>query len=288
MGVGGYDFSASSSRSAAYISKSTAQIFDKRSIDSLMNPANTVRECRDSSDHPSTIPIIIALDETGSMGYVPDRFIRNEMSKMMQALFDAGIKDAQVLFMGIGDHECDKAPLQVGQFESDDQLMDKWLKSIYLEGNGGGNAGESYLLAWKYASDHTLIDSFEKRNKKGFLFTIGDEPTLKNLPSYSIKNIFGTGQASDTTASELLASARKMYNVKHIHLTETSAGSRQSTQDGWKQIMGDDLIVLSSYAEIAETVARIVKDEQKNDNSVQSEQSVDKEKDPEKESEMML
>lgn len=259
MGSGAYSFSRSVSREASYATKSTSQIFSSSSLDSAMDPKNTVRECRDSADHPKTIPIIIALDVTGSMGYVPDRFVRNEMTKMMSALFEAGVKDAQVLFIGIGDHECDHVPLQVGQFEADDQLMDKWLKAIYLEGGGGGNAGESYLLAWKYAADHTIIDSFEKRSEKGFLFTIGDEPTLKSLPSETIKSLLGTGQASTISASELLVNARKKYHVKHLHLTETNAGSKKSTQDGWREMIGDDLIVLQSYSQIAETVASVVK-----------------------------
>lgn len=259
MGSGSYSFSASTTRAAEYTTMSASEIFTKRSVDSLMNPRNTVRECRDSADHPNTVPIIIALDVTGSMGYVPDRFIRNEMNKMMAALFDAGVKDAQVLFMGIGDHECDSAPLQVGQFEADDQLLDKWLKSIYLEGGGGGNAGESYLLAWKYAADNTILDSVEKRGTKGFLFTIGDEPTLKSLPGHSVQRIFGAGQNPLEDAHELLASARKKYVVKHIHLTETGAGSRVSTQNGWKQLIGDDLIILPSYDQIAQAIANVVK-----------------------------
>lgn len=73
------------------------------------------------------------------MGHVPEDFIKSGMTKMMAGLYGTGLVDAQVLFMGIGDHEVDQCPLQVGQFEADDQLMDKWLKDIYLESGGGGN-----------------------------------------------------------------------------------------------------------------------------------------------------
>ena len=47
---------------------SSKQAFVARRIDEAMNPKNVVRECCDSEEHPNTIPIILALDVTGSMG----------------------------------------------------------------------------------------------------------------------------------------------------------------------------------------------------------------------------
>ena len=124
-------------------------------------------------------------------------------------------------FLGIGDHECDRSPLQVGQFEADDELMDKWLKSIYLEGGGGGNGGESYLLAWAFAARQTLLDA-TKRGKKGFLFTIGDEPNLTSLPVDAQKEIFGpNGDYKNVSDMELYAEASKTYEVYHINILET-------------------------------------------------------------------
>ena len=69
----------------------------------------------------------------------------------MDKIIQSGIKDPQVLFLAIGDHECDTSPLQVGQFESSDELLEHWLTHVWLEGGGGGNRGESYALAWHFA-----------------------------------------------------------------------------------------------------------------------------------------
>jgi hypothetical protein len=258
MGYGSYSISNSAVRTAEYSKLSSTQIFSRRSLDTEMSPKDTIRECRDSVDHPNSIPIIIALDVTGSMGHVPDAFVRNEMTKMMADLYNSGLKDSQVLFMGIGDHECDRVPLQVGQFEADDQLLDKWLKMIFLEGGGGGNKGESYLLAWIYGANNTKIDSFDKRGKKGYIFTIGDEPVLSGISASAQKDIFGAGQFSDISATEALMKAKEKYEVYHFHVTETPTGSYVTTQNGWKQLMGENAIILDSHKDVASAIAKII------------------------------
>jgi hypothetical protein len=177
----------------------------------------------------------------------------------MDEIIKAGIADPQVLFMGIGDHECDRSPLQVGQFESSDELLDKWLESTYLEGGGGGNAGESYMLAWYFAANHTQIDCLEKRKEKGFLFTIGDEPVLLSVPGPALQKIMGNAQYGTLyNSTELLAEAQKMYEVYHIHISETYSGGRKHVKDGWKQMMGDHCIIVQSSDEVSSVIATIV------------------------------
>jgi hypothetical protein len=173
----------------------------------------------------------------------------------MEKVIQGGIPDPQILFLAVGDHECDDAPLQVAQFESSDELLDKWLTDVWLEGGGGGNYGESYLLAWYFAGYHTAIDCHEKRKQKGFLFTIGDEPTLKSIPKYAIKNIMGDGQYSDMSANALLEKASEKYHCFHLHIKQTNAGSRQETINGWKQLMGDNLIVVQDKNDVAKIIA---------------------------------
>ena len=245
-----------------YMTNTIAQTFKSTSINNSMNPHGvTVRESRDSEEHPNSVAIILALDVTGSMGSVPEHLVKTGLPHIMQSILDSGIPDPQMLFLAIGDHECDDAPLQVGQFESSDELLDKWLTSVYLESGGGGNAGESYMLAWYFAAKHTNVDCFEKRKKKGFLFTIGDEPVLKSIPEHYLKGIMGPGQyEKDWTAVELLDKAREMYNVYHLHIKQTGSGRRQYVIDGWKQMMGDNLIVIQSADHVSAEIAKIISD----------------------------
>jgi hypothetical protein len=259
--TGDYDSSIRANKAALrgidYSKASRSEIFKSRSMNNAMSPYDVdIRESRDSEEHPNSLAIIIALDVTGSMGTIPHYLIKNGLPDIMGNLIQRGIKDPQVMFLAIGDHECDNAPLQVSQFESSDELLDHWLETVWLEGNGGGNEGESYFLAWYFAGNHTSIDCFEKRGQKGFLFTIGDEPNLKTIPGSDLKDIMGKGQYdTKIDTSSFLEKARKTYNVKHLHLTEGYNGRDPDVIDGWKQIMRNDLITVNYKEDIAKTIS---------------------------------
>ena len=49
-------------------SYSNQDMFKSRELDPALDPKNVVRECCDTEEHPNTIPVILALDVTGSMG----------------------------------------------------------------------------------------------------------------------------------------------------------------------------------------------------------------------------
>jgi len=240
-----------------YIPKSINEVFTSKSINNAMNPHGViVRESRDSEEHPNSIAIIIGLDVTGSMGTIPHHLVQEGFPNLMNKILQSGIEDPQVLFMGIGDHECDSSPLQIGQFESSDELLHKWLTDVYLEGGGGSNYGESYALAWYFASNHTSCDCFEKRGHKGFIFTIGDEPVLKNYPGYAFGKIMGPGQYEDTTSVEVLYKrASEKYHVFHIHVQETRSGSREDRIPIWKKLIQDHLLVAKHHQDVAGIIA---------------------------------
>lgn len=261
MGGGSYSSSTRSLRSESlgYTTKSADEIFDQRKINNAMDPHGvSIRESRDSAEHPASLATIIGLDVTGSMGSVPHFLVKQGLPDIMDRLIKEGIPDPQVLFLGLGDHTCDRSPLQVAQFESSDELLDKWLTSVWLEGGGGANLGESYLLAWYFAAYHTAIDCFEKRNQKGFLFTIGDEPTLKDISSKHLHRLMGPGQYEDFTSAKLLEEASKKYHVFHIHIKSTRAGSISETISGWKQLLQDGLIVANKQEDVADIISSTI------------------------------
>uniref|UniRef100_UPI0040576A9F hypothetical protein n=1 Tax=Candidatus Electrothrix sp. TaxID=2170559 RepID=UPI0040576A9F len=261
MGMGSYslDNRARRSQEKGYSSRSIREIFSQRELSRAMNPKGVrLRESRDSEEHPESVSIILGLDVTGSMGSIPHHLVKDGLPKIMGRIIQSGTKDPQLMFLALGDHEYDQSPLQVGQFESSDKLLDKWLTNVYLEGGGGGNTGESYLLAWYFAAFHTSIDCFEKRKKKGFLFTIGDEPTLPDIPAKALQGIMGDGQYESYYATTLLDKARELYHVFHLHIKQTYAGSMQDTMDGWKQLLGDHLIILEKHEDVSTILPEII------------------------------
>lgn len=244
---------------ANYSNKSTAQVFGSRSIDKDMSPRGVqFRESRDSVEHPESLAIGVFLDETGSMGSIPEMLVRHKLGNLMNTLIAHGVPDAHVLFGGIGDQYSDRSPLQVGQFEAGTDELNRWLTKIFLEGNGGGQSMESYSLAWLFSARHTSIDCFEKRNQKGFLFTIGDEGVHKMLEKDFLTDLLGYSFYEDISAEQLLAEAQRMYHVFHLHVTETSTGSSRSIIDGWRKLLQERLILVEDYNNIAEIIASTV------------------------------
>lgn len=246
MGFGSYDISAATSRAyKTYSSMSREEVFTQRSIDPEMNPKGVeFRESRDRNGEES-FPIILALDETGSMGHMPELLIKNVFPKIMKKIIDAGIPNPQVMFAGIGDccyHE--EAPLQVGQFESSDALMEKWLTNVYLEGKGGGNAHESYPLIWYFAAKHVKTDAFENRKQKGVLITIGDEPCQMRITKEQIKKYIGDTVQDDILANELLEDVKQYFNVYHIHCDATRTYKFDETN--WEELLGINAVVSKS------------------------------------------
>ena len=265
MGHGDYsaDVRCLRATSKGYYTKSATEIFTQKQINNAMSPHGVVlRESRDSEEHPNSLAIVLALDVTGSMGSIPHHLVKDGLPTIVDKIIKKGIKDPQILFLGVGDHECDRSPLQVSQFESSDELLDKWLTSIYLEGGGGGNEGESYLLAWYFAGHRTSIDCFEKRKQKGFLFTIGDEPCLSNLPSRTIEELMGQPSQSGYTERELLEAAQKKYEVFHIHVMQGSNGRRSLPY--WENLLGQHCIVANHYEKVGTIIADTVISHYKN------------------------
>lgn len=64
------------------------------------------------------------------MRRTPHEMIKDNFPKLMDALMQLGIKDPQLLFMAVGDHEYDNYPIQVGQFESDTEKIVNSLEAI--------------------------------------------------------------------------------------------------------------------------------------------------------------
>lgn len=255
MGGGSYNFQSRSARTSAYKTQSFNQTFeqqDKRRMHDSMDPKKALlREARDSEGHPNSLPIILGLDITGSMGYIPHHLIKDGLPKLISSLQEKHISDAAILFMGLGDSKNDRAPLQVGQFESGDAELDMWLTRTWIESGGGGNGGESYGWAWWFAAQRCKTDAWEKRGQKGFIFTIGDD-NCHNITSSEFHEVLGIS-AETTSAANLYKMASKEWNVYHINMRD-----RGVSGNTFREYMGEHLLEVDTEEEIPDLIARTI------------------------------
>ena len=82
-------------------SYSNQDMFKAKNIDSALNPKNVIRECCDTEEHPNTIPVILALDVTGSMGQAAVE-VAKKLNVIMTKLYEK-VTDVEFLIMGIGE-----------------------------------------------------------------------------------------------------------------------------------------------------------------------------------------
>lgn len=256
MGCGTFTSSdwSNYTRSKGITSQSTySSIYKNNSMKDSLNPKGVIyRESCDSTDHPSSTPIILGIDVTGSMGDLAATIAKESLNTLMTELYDKQpVPDPHIMFMAIGDAFTDNAPLQVSQFEADIRIAEQ-LTDIYFEGRGGGNGGESYLLAWYFAARHTKIDSYEKHGRKGFLFTIGDEPNHSKLTVDQVKRIFGDDIEADLTAEELLTEVTRQYEV--FHLIVKDGERRYNSVTKWNKLLSERAMEVTDYTKIPEIV----------------------------------
>lgn len=262
MGNGRWDASAWASYSTATISgRSRRAIFTSRRMKDAYNPAKiTLRESRDSDDNPQSTPIILAGDVTGSMGMVAEQLMREGLNTLATEIYDREpVTDPHVMMMAIGDAYCDLAPLQVTQFEADIRVAQQ-ARELWLEGGGGGNQGESYMLAHLFAAMKVSADAFEKRGRKGYLFTIGDEPVLDGVTKDQIKRVLGIPAERDFSAQEIMTMAQRNWEIFHIVLANEGYArhSLDSVLRSWQPLLPERTIQLDHVDALAETVVSLI------------------------------
>lgn len=245
------------------VGKTTEEIYTSRKMDPALDPKGVkVRESRDSPTNPKSTPVIVGLDVTGSMGMLADAIARDGLGVLFTSILDRQpISDPHVMFMGIGDANYDKAPLQVSQFEADKRIIPQ-LEKLYIEHGGGSNDFESYNLPWYFAAFHTVHDSFEKRGKRGYLFTVGDEPAPQDLTQNQIHTFIGDTPQVTLTTKELLELAQRTYDVFHVIITQGSychvASDRAHAEETWRALLGQRVIYLEDYTKLPETIVAAI------------------------------
>ncbi|MFI6763838.1 hypothetical protein ACIBF5_32420 [Micromonospora sp. NPDC050417] len=246
-------YRAATGRSAfAYSDSGARQVherLDPRGVD--------VRESRDSDEHPRSTPIAVLFDVTGSMGNVP-RTLQGKLPELFGLLMRKGYAtDPQIMFGAIGDATCDRVPLQIGQFESDNR-MDDDLGSIVLEGGGGGQRTESYELAMYFMARHTSLDSVDRRGRRGYLFLIGDELPYPQVKPTEVRRWIGDELAEPIPVAAIVAELRQRFEVYYILPSGASYAGDPEILGYWRRLLGQHVIELDDLDAVCETIALTV------------------------------
>ena len=215
-----------------------------RRVHDKMNPYGVkTRESRDSEAHPESRAVAVLFDVTGSMGCVP-RILQENLCQLMGLLLRKGyLAHPQILIGGIGDATCDRAPLQIGQFESGIEI-DQDLAKLWLEGGGGGQQTESYELAMYFMARHTSIDCLEKRGQRGYLFLIGDEMPYRSVKRKEVAKLIGDRLGEDIPVEQIVSELEAKYDTYFILPNLTSYYDDPKIHGRWVQLLGQNVIRL--------------------------------------------
>ncbi|MCA9491785.1 MAG: VWA domain-containing protein [Myxococcales bacterium] len=252
MGYGEYSHAAHVALTTARAARPT-EVFTQRSCHALMDPNGAWRECRDSEDHPAARGVVFALDVTGSMGEIPRKLATETLPDFVSALLESGVQDPAVCFVAVGHALADRAPLQVGQFESTAALIDLWLTRLWLEGGGAGQH-EAYELAMLFAARRMRLDSVDKRGQRAFLFLTGDTAPNPAVSRVQAERLLGERLDADLPIRDLIEELQRTFEPFFL----VAPGVDRRVERAWRDLLGDRVVVLEDAEDAAWVAAGLV------------------------------
>jgi hypothetical protein len=223
---------------------------DFSKIAAILNPRklkNGIRECCYAPGFNDVLPVVVALDGTGSMQQVPAD-LQKRLPELIGLITSKNIADhPNVLFMCFDDEHATPpdAAFQMSQFEAEAPKLLEALNEMVIPGNGGGNNGEAYHLAIYGAAYHTKLESFDKNGEKGFFFLVGDEqpyydaqdPKKYGTTPEMAKTVFGDKIEETVTMLTAMKELAKRYHIFVIRPGNTSHGKDRAIGTQWQNLL---------------------------------------------------
>ncbi len=245
MGGGGSyydrDVTDKSFRGSQGFSSDAERILRQSEMDPALLPKNRRLVCTAKN------PLVNDFDVTGSMGSLPKIMMWDKWPGIVgQIVARKYLPDPQMSITATGDIRSDSSPLQMCDFSALRNL-DKWLKRIHFEGQGGGQGSESYAMTAYY---YAYMCDFPKAENPVYLIT-GDEAFVERLGADDLREHFGVelGELNDTTASQVFADLLEKFmgNVFLIHRKYGTIGSEGWTNakivGQWEGVLGKEKII---------------------------------------------
>lgn len=182
----------------------------QREVHPALNPFGKKREVNNAT------PIVVALDVTRSRGDDTKLMYEKLPQLMGQIELKGYLDNPGISFCAIGDATCDRAPLQVSQFEGDNRL-DEALGRFWIEEGGGGTGQESYELAAYFYSRTNCVRLAEGTGKKGYMFFVGDEGFYPTVDAAQVRRVIGDDVTANITSVEAFRRLQEKFHAFFIY-----------------------------------------------------------------------
>jgi hypothetical protein len=199
----------------------------------------------------------VVIDITGSMREVPRKLLARLLTLLTLLLNKGYAVNPAIMFAAVGDATCDRAPLQIGQFESDN-MIEKQLAKLFLEGGGGGQQTESYELAMYYVARHITTDAWAKRRHRGYLFFIADEMAYPKVKAREVAAVIGDELGEDIALDDIVREVTARWETYYILPAGASYAGDKTVLGFWRKLLGQHVIELDDLDAVAETIALTV------------------------------
>jgi len=228
MGWGSYSVEDRIIRSETlgYSTKSVYEIFSQRSINRSMNPWGQAAWIARFQWTPQFNVDYSALDVTAPWVQSPSSGQNKACRISWAILFSMVFKDRNYCF-------CCRWPWMWYQSLASRPVLNPVMncsisgyRCLFGRPVAAQFMVKSYLLAGILQAFILYRLLLKKDNKKGILFTIGDEPTLREIPQ-GPRKYYGQGQYQNYSAAELLDKAASFTMSIILHIAETGAGNHK-------------------------------------------------------------
>ncbi len=225
-------------------------------------------ESRDSIEHPESNAILVGFDVTGS-NHARAIEAQKALPNLM-TLLPKYISDPQVAVAANDDYNVEPYwCMQISDFESDNRV-DEHIRNIKLVGNGGGNGGESYDLIVYAAARKVVMDCFEKRGRKGYLFLYADERFWDKVAKNQIADIYGDTLSRNIPIESIIEEVKKMW---HVFLISPAGGVVDNSFDQYVELFGmENVLILEHPGKICELICVTIG---VNEDKISAQQAID-------------
>ena len=183
-------------------------------------------------------PLIILCDQTGSMGEWP-AVIFSKLPYLDHEVSEYLGKDSEVAVGAIGDAQNHETyPLQARPFCRGEELQ-KRLKELVIEANGGGNNKESYELGLLYALKNVDMPKADHP----ILILICDEDIYDTItPAHAAQ--YGIKIKETMTIEEICEGLKEKYGAVYVlRKFYSSQQMNERIRGRWAKMLGNDHVI---------------------------------------------